>query len=158
MAVEPGTMDYEAEAVARVQSQDQGDERFKAMVRAVVAPFSELDGLLDQITAIFDYANSTGVSLDKVGDIVGQPRLLPNGNVASDAEYRILIGARIARNVCKTTGEGIITVLNILFGVKIQLIDFGGMALQYSSVGRRPPTRWRSSRARTISCRARWAC
>jgi hypothetical protein len=138
MATEPTSISLSAQALSRLTSMYQNATKFQTWLSGLAGLGQGIDNVLIVIPTLLDYTVAAGVSLDKVGELVGQPRLLPNGNRPNDAEYRILIGARIARNTCTTTGEGIIAVLALLFGATIQLIDFGGMELQYF-IGR-PPT------------------
>lgn len=80
-----------------------------------------LAAILDQIQLIEDDAaaiaaardvdTATGVQLDQVGALVGQPRWGRN-----DDDYRILIRARILANSSKGTPETLISIASLLLG------------------------------------------
>lgn len=85
-----------------------------------------------------DPANASGVNLDVDGEIVGQGRLLSDGTIATDGQYRVLIAMKGARNVARVSSADYLAGLVALFGAPVRLADHGGMAISY--VVMREPT------------------
>lgn len=129
--------DQTALARARVISQYRNSQKLLATLDALVAHLQDIEDVLTVIPTLDDPAIATGVNLDVTGDLVGQSRLLINGDVVNDTQYRLLIAARIARNTSHGTGPEIIAELETIFGVEVRFSDLGGMAISIS-VGRIP--------------------
>lgn len=109
-----------AEAVARLLQQDKDKERISGLAESIVSELQNIE------TATFDLiqnrliSNSTGVTLDRIGDIVGVERLLGE----SDTDYRGRILRGIFRNRAQGTPESIIeAALFFAAGATILLIE-----------------------------------
>lgn len=127
---------YAAQALNRVVLQYRESPKLLGFIGALMAPCQDIENALVTIPALDDIALATGVNLDVTGDLVGQGRLLVNGDVVPDPGYRVLIRARISRNTSHSTGEEIIATLVQLFGAYPMIVwDFGGMSMGYA-IGR----------------------
>src|SRR3954464_4426629 len=132
MAQEPAAQDLVAQALSRIITQYRNKPNLAATISADVQPMQELDDCALQIPLLYDIDGATGVNLDKLGQLVGQSRVLINGSIVTDAQYRLLIRARIARNISHATGEDIISQLVLIFSAQVQLTDWMGMAIGYA--------------------------
>ena len=75
---------------------------------------SAMDELREAVAAIhesLDLDKASGKTLDLYGEMVGQVR-----GKATDDQYRILIKARIARNLVGGDYNGVVNVLSLIFG------------------------------------------
>lgn len=66
---------------------------------------------LYQVEAILDINNATGKTLDLYGGKVGQPR-----GSATDEQYRIMIKAKVSRDLCNGSIPSIVNALAETFG------------------------------------------
>lgn len=135
MAQEPVSQDLVAQGVDRIITQYRGKPKLQATVEATLQPIQELDDGALMIPPFYDLDTAAGVQLDIDGQLVGQSRILVNGSIVNDPQYRLLIRARIARNGSHATGEDFISQLVLIFGVTVQLTDWMGMAIGYA-IGR----------------------
>jgi len=124
--------DYIAQARSRIAQQYQQSTRLLAELDALTGPMQELEDATVTIPSLDDIDVAGGVNLDVTGDIVGQSRILVNGDIVTDAQYRLLIRARIARNGSHSTGPDFIASIGIIFpGAPVRLFDFEGMAIGF---------------------------
>ncbi len=85
------------------------DSNIKKLLRALMGPFQDLEDMWMGMLTGRRINNATGVNLDLLGKIVGQPR---NGN--SDIDYRRFIRARVAANNSDGLVEDFITVTKLV--------------------------------------------
>jgi hypothetical protein len=132
MAQEPEAQDLVAIALDRVITQYRGKPKLAATIEANVQPIQEMDDCALSIPPLYDIDTATSVNLDILGKLVGQGRILVNGAVVNDAQFRLLIRARIARNGSHATGEDLIGELALIFpGAPVRLFDFEHMTIGY---------------------------
>lgn len=102
--------DHEGEAVARIPSRWYGLPNFEALVRAFVAPIQTLEDALWELLTLRTIDTGSGVTLDAIGAIIGEPRTTQT----DDDEYRPYLRARIATNRSDGTVEALIRVCRVL--------------------------------------------
>lgn len=90
------------------------------------------------IPPLDDPAGAGGVNLDVTADLVGQSRVRSTGDVSTDAELRVLIGARISRNNARVATADYLRALVQLFDAEVRIGLDTGMSLAY--VVMREPT------------------
>lgn len=127
---------------------DQARSRVLIQYRQSTKLLRAIDSLAFLAQQIVDCANDLpplddpdiagGVNLDVDGEIVGQGRVLSNGDVATDGQYRVLIRAKGARNVARVSSADFLESLVTFFGARVVLVDLGGMSISY--VVMRAPT------------------
>lgn len=124
--------DLAGQAHSRVIIQYREAVKLGAFIDALATPLQEVEDAVTAIPSLDDIDIATGVNLDTTGDLVGQTRVLVNGDIATDEQFRLLIRARIARNGTHSTGEDFIGSLGLIFpDAPVRLFDFGGMAIYY---------------------------
>lgn len=128
----PTSSDYKA----LVSRQHATAPNFMATVAALTKPSEDLQATLATLAAAFDVEVATGTQLDTIGMWVGLPRyvFVPSlGTVTlSDADYRILLLARIARNFWDGGMETMQAILASLFpgsGITVFAYDNQDMSL-----------------------------
>ncbi len=111
-------------------SQYRNSTNLKGTISDLIAPFQALEDCLVTIPALDDVETATGVNLDVTGELVGQSRTLADGTIYDDADYRILIGARILRNRSIGSSPEFLDFLVFVFGTTpFRFYDLGGMAV-----------------------------
>lgn len=126
------TIDHVALGLSRVAVQFQSSPNFLAYLTAILTADNELEGVFQQVAQQVDIDLAEGVNLDTIGVIVGISRVLPGGtgnplsagqSVLSDAQYRMLLRAKIVKNHSRGSNEDIIKGLNYLFNTGYSAID-----------------------------------
>lgn len=126
------TIDHVALGLSRVAVQFQASPNFLAYLTAILTSDNELEGVFQQVAQQVDIDLAEGVNLDTIGVIVGISRVLPGGagnplsagqSVLSDAQYRMLLRAKIVKNHSRGSNEDIIKGLNYLFNTTYSAID-----------------------------------
>lgn len=125
-------IDYEAQAHSRVLVQYRQSVKLLAFIDSLIDPMQEIDDAALLIPPLDDIDVAGGVNLDVTGELVGQSRVLLNGNIMSDATFRLLIRARITRNHAHATGPELLNILSQVFAAPIRITDYGGMAIGYA--------------------------
>lgn len=125
------TRDLSAQAAGRVIVQYRASTKLLAEIGAHAAIWQQIKDCLLVIPTLDDNTIATGVNLDVNGQIVGEDRNLSNGDIADDGEYLVMIQARITRNGAITTNPALEDMLANMFGVAVQLTDYGGMSVAY---------------------------
>lgn len=100
--------DHEAEAIARLPSRYRELDNIEALLRTLVAPIQELENSLIQMLTRRGIETGTGVVLDQIGVIVGEPR--GAAQVGDDEGYRPFLRGRIASNRSQANVESLIRV------------------------------------------------
>lgn len=119
---------YYNEAISRLTHQFVNRPRIYALIAAYMAQVQLLE---DNMYAVFIERliqnNPTGDLLDKLGEIVGQPR---DGQL--DPEYRIFITARIKTNRSDGHRETLIAITNLLINMSgpIKVREFQPKAVE----------------------------
>jgi len=140
---DPGetAQDYDAQAQAEVLTQYQESPKLKATITALMAGWQAIEDCLVQIPGLRDPATATDVNLDRVGELVGQSRVLTTGTELSDAEYRTFIALRILRNKAIGSGPEFVAALEaILDPIAFRFVDLGGMAVLIEIATGAPPS------------------
>lgn len=126
------TIDHVALGLSRVAVQFQASPNFLAYLTAILMSDNELESVFQQVAQQVDIDLAEGVNLDTIGVIVGISRVLPGGagnplsagqSVLSDAQYRMLLRAKIVKNHSRGLNEDIIKGLNYLFNTNYSAID-----------------------------------
>jgi hypothetical protein len=130
-------MDYAAEALGHVIAQYRNSPRLMGTVADLVVNAQAMEEQLVKIPPLDDPAIATGVNLDVTGELVGQGRVLADGTVSSDAFYRTLIAARIARNKAIGSSPEFIAAIELLVfnAAAFRYMDFGHMAVGIEVAG-----------------------
>ena len=125
-------IDHVALGLSRVALQYQNSADFLAYLAAILTPDNELESVFQQVAQQVDIELAEGVNLDTIGSIVGISRVLPGGpnnplppeqSVLSDAQYRLLLRAKIVKNHSHGTNEDLIKGLSYLFATNYVAID-----------------------------------
>ena len=107
------------EALAALPSQFVGKPNAEALWQALASPVTDYETTLQWLQTAYSLSAGTGVQLDAIGQIVGQPRAggpYPVGE--SDADYLRKLRAAIIRNHSNGTIEDMIGVVNALLSNK----------------------------------------
>ena len=97
------TINHATQMLSRLVSQYTTKTKFRAFLAAVAAVPVNIEEAFADIGLSLDPSTSEGQQLDICGALVGVSRVLPNGDTLTDAQYRVLVLAKIARNACKGT-------------------------------------------------------
>lgn len=125
-------IDHVALGLSRVALQYQNSVAFLAYLTAILTIDTELENVFQQVAHQVDIDVAEGVNLDTIGAIVGIRRVLPGGpnnplppeqSVLSDAQYRLLLRAKIVKNHSHGTNEDLIKGLSYLFATNYVAID-----------------------------------
>lgn len=105
---------------AMVPSYNRGQPKFMAFLRLILSILDDYKLLLDTFDDAFCLDNAVGPQLDMLGALVDASRELPFAPVAAsrilnDDDYRMLIRAKIARNVWDGTNRQAMDVFSGLF-------------------------------------------
>ena len=133
-AVVPATdaKDYEAQAKARLLWQYSESPKLQAWVAAQMQILQDQENTLLALAGLVSIDDATGVNLDIIGELVGQARSFLNDSPVSDAQYRLLIRARIMRNVWTGNAPDWIALATFVLGAGVWLDDSaGGMSFGY---------------------------
>jgi hypothetical protein len=103
------TIDHVAGAIGRLREQFKDKPNIVALLSALVRPSQAIENTLQDMLVFRTVDRATGVNLDRLGKIVGQPR---NGLV--DDDYRRYIRARIAANRSRGTVNDILKVARLI--------------------------------------------
>lgn len=103
--------DHSDQAMSLVIDEHQGLPAFEAWVRSYVDEVQEVEQAIYDVAYYHLIDNATGVRLDVLGRIVGQPRRGQN-----DDTYRVYITARIAVNKSRGANSDIRRVAGVLWG------------------------------------------
>lgn len=94
-----------SKALGRIAYQYQKSQTFKSLVRALIFEFDQLYSVLELLQQRLDIDLASGVLLDGIGEIVGQPRPVAfdedaqnEDGLLPDFKYRILLKAAIFKN------------------------------------------------------------
>lgn len=97
-----------AEMLDLIIEQYKGDQRLRSFIGAHLTQGQQIEDAARDVEASRDVDQATGVSLDMLGSLVGQGR-----EGASDADYRILIKARVLVNSGNGRGDEMIALLQL---------------------------------------------
>jgi hypothetical protein len=95
-----------SDTLAFLYGQFQGAPVIEAILASWADQCQDIEDMLVDVLVLMALPDATGVQLDILGRIVGEPRL-----GRTDDEYRIAIGARVRGNRSNGTVEDIIAVL-----------------------------------------------
>ena len=125
-------IDHVALGLSRVAAQYQNSTDFLAYLTAILTLDNELESVFQQVAQQVDIDLAEGVNLDTIGAIVGISRVLPGGpsnplppeeSVLTDAQYRLLLRAKIVKNHSRGMNEDLIKGLSYLFNTPYVAID-----------------------------------
>jgi hypothetical protein len=129
-------INHASQMISRLASQYATKTKFRSFLAAIAAVPTNLEEVFADVGLALDPTTAEGEQLDICGRLVGVTRTLPNGGTLTDAQFRILVLAKITRNVCKGTVPEMQTLLRFLFGnPDVHVQDLGGMAM-HAQVGR----------------------
>lgn len=97
--------DHAARAISRLAQQYQ-KLSIQNLVSALAGPAQDLENALFDLLTLRALPTATGIQLDQVGRILGQPR----GNFPDDDTYRQFLRARVLLNRSSSTPEEIYTI------------------------------------------------
>jgi len=101
--------DYKTEALSRLINKLSEKERVKALIAALPEQLTIFEDTADQVKNERGIDLAIGIQLDKVGEIVGEPRM-----GRDDDEYRAAILFRIFVNVSKGRPSDLIEAVRVL--------------------------------------------
>jgi hypothetical protein len=110
MATPTRIADYLDQAVTRFIQVFQDKPRLTALLASWTAEANELEGVYWSLITDRTVDRATGITLDLIGKLVGQPRVGPNDEV-----YRIFIKTRIRVNRSQGESIDLIEVARLLF-------------------------------------------
>lgn len=111
---------HETDALARLIQQYKDKPNIEALISVKAQHIQELENAFYQIKDRLNISTQIGIQLDRIGDIVGQPR---NG-ITNDALYRLFLNAKVGQNSSNGDAEKIISVWNMLSeSTQTQLIE-----------------------------------
>src|SRR5687768_2287297 len=106
--------DHETEALDRNLTQFKKKPNFEALITIACTQVQEIEDIgYDMIEKRF-LVNATGVTLNKYGEMVNEPRPFSGEASTDDDKYRTLIFSRIAANTSFGTRPDIYNILGIL--------------------------------------------
>lgn len=112
--------DHPQEAVDRLPEQHKSKANIEAMIRSFCSQCGELEQAIVDMLVARQLDTATGVHLDRLGAIVGQPR----DGVTDDELYRRYIRARIFTNKSSGTAEELIRISKLIVdddGITVRL-------------------------------------
>lgn len=93
----------------RLREQYKNSPNILALIEAWVGEIQELEQVLFDLAEKRTISQGEGIQLDKIGELLNKPR-----DGRSDADYRIVLLAKVAQNISRGTSEDIIGVFKIL--------------------------------------------
>lgn len=107
------------QAKDRLREQYKGKPTIEALITAWVGQVQELEEILTDLSTYRSISSAYGIQLDLLGELLNKPR-----NGRSDADYKILLLAKVAKNISRGTPEDVIAVFKILTSsARVQLGD-----------------------------------
>lgn len=104
------------DALAKLISQFRNKPKILAWFTTYIQQFQELEDAFSDLVTETDIDNSTGVHLDNIGFIVGEPRF-----GRGDTAYRIALRARILLNKSNGTLEEVIAIAIAVAGIPLTI-------------------------------------
>jgi len=95
---------------------------WEGLIYSLVEPAQQLEDIMFSMLAALDLSSAAGVQLDRIGQIVGQPR-----NGLEDPEYLIQIQAQIAENNSDGTGNNVLNIASQILGSDAALLSLREM-------------------------------
>lgn len=130
----PGRIDHVADALRRLPAQFSDKPVIAGLLAAFVQPAQTLEAVLYQLATQRDLiSGATGLRLDTIGRIVGQPRA-----GRADDVYRVFLRARIVANRSHGTTPHVLRVLRLLLlgqEARIELTNLGNAAIEVRIFG-----------------------
>jgi len=132
MSVPLTSLDHVAIGLGRVATQYQSSTNFLAYLTALLSVANEIETAFQEVAVQYDIDQAEGINLDTIGELVGISRILPGGplnpltpeqSVLADAQYRLLLRAKIVKNHSHGTNEDVIKGLLYLFNIGYAAID-----------------------------------
>lgn len=127
--------DHQARAFARLPDRFRDlEQKYPAFWRAglctgwegflysFVEPAQQLEDIMFDILAAMDLSSAAGVQLDRIGQIVGQPR-----EGLGDVDYLTQIQAQIAENNSDGTGNNILNIASLILGPIAEFLELKEM-------------------------------
>jgi hypothetical protein len=106
---------HQEDALNRLIYQYKGKVNLKNLIKDLsTTQIQEIENAAIELYSRLNIDDSEGVQLNKIGEIVGQPR-----NGLSDTTYRIFLKAKIAVNVSEGDIEQVISVWKLMTGSSI---------------------------------------
>lgn len=113
---------------SRIYAQYRDKPNLVAWLQITASLANQIEAVFGKIITSYDIDVIVGVQLDVVGRIVGVTRNYDGGTMDDDT-YRLILKARIVKNVSDTTLDGVILGLGFIVGFgDIRVIDTEDMA------------------------------
>ena len=114
--------DHVDEAINFLPSQFADDKILKAIISSFVEQIQKAEDALADMFVITQLDNATGMQLDKLGAIAGEPR-----GGADDATYKILIRSRIVFNRSSGCADTLIDMVSAQGGTTVGYEEYPGI-------------------------------
>lgn len=103
-----------------IPSWSRSKPNMKDFLRLLLDPLEDMKLMLDARARDFGLDTAVGAQLDMIGAQIGASRTLPfapisASRILSDADYRMLIRAKVASNAWDGTNEGALGLFNAVF-------------------------------------------
>ena len=103
-----------------VPSWNRQQVRFMAVLESILQPLEDMNTVVEGYDNAFAIDSAVGVQLDYVGALLGISRVLPFAPISGsrtlgDADFRLLIRARVAQDVWDGTNEGAQSLFDSIF-------------------------------------------
>ena len=102
------------EARARLIGQYKNKSKLEGFIESLVKQIKDLEDAGHNLYGLLDIDNSIGTQLDKIGEIVGQPR-----QGLTDSEYRIFLNAKIGINISQGEIPRVIDIWKLITNAHI---------------------------------------
>lgn len=132
------TTTHQADALARLPERHNNKTKLAALINACTNETQNIENALWQLASERSIGVAVGEQLDVIGRIVGQDR----ATSASDAEYRLLLRARMTANQSSGSVNDIVAVFAAILESyeDIELTQYFPAALILSIIGEEPIT------------------
>jgi len=128
-------VDHVADGLGQAAGQYENSTLFRAWVASFLEQVQDLDGVVLDVLASLDIEQAEGTQLDRLGDIVGEPR-----SGYGDVAYRRAIRVKIRVNMSNGTIEDLLTIARLWGATEADLQEYYPAALQMH-VGTAPEPR-----------------
>lgn len=111
--------DHVEQSKDRLREQYKNKPQILSLIEVWVGQIQELEEILYDLSTSRSIANGIGQQLDLLGELLGKAR-----EGRSDADYKIVLLAKVAQNISRGTPEDVIGVFKILTNsLSVQLSD-----------------------------------
>jgi hypothetical protein len=116
-------MNHIDQVAKRIYSQYRDKPKLLAWLYIIASLANQIEGVYSKVAGSYLIDDASGEQLNVIGRVVGISRNY-DGGVMDDDTYRLILKARIAKNVSDTTLDGIIEALAFVVGFDdIRVVD-----------------------------------